>query len=175
MLLTKPLLRCAYRCARMAFGSSARPRTTFSETVEAQEAHGGMFDLVLECGGDDSVFPGCSRRALRIRRRTRRGPLSWGGQRTEPLTSPSRAGARWPRRSHTRGEHIPSFRCRRPFAPIRRRGNGRWFERGRTQGGKAAGASPPLRRWGLAASRDGAGRTPFPSFVSPKSLSQPFH
>ena len=36
------------------------------------------FDLVLECGGDDSVFPGCSRRALRIRRRTRRGPLSWG-------------------------------------------------------------------------------------------------
>jgi hypothetical protein len=30
----------------MAFGSSARPRTTFSETVEAQEAHGGMFASV---------------------------------------------------------------------------------------------------------------------------------
>ena len=28
----------------------------FSETVEAQEAHGGMFDLVLECGGDDSIL-----------------------------------------------------------------------------------------------------------------------
>ena len=28
----------------------------FSETVEAQEAHGGIFDLVLECGGDDSLL-----------------------------------------------------------------------------------------------------------------------
>ena len=28
----------------------------FSETVEAQEAHAGMFDLVLECGGDDSIL-----------------------------------------------------------------------------------------------------------------------
>jgi hypothetical protein len=28
----------------------------FSETVEAQEAHAGMFDLVLECGRDDSIL-----------------------------------------------------------------------------------------------------------------------
>ena len=28
----------------------------FSETVEAQEAQAGMFDLVLECGGDDSIL-----------------------------------------------------------------------------------------------------------------------
>ena len=27
-----------------------------SETVEAQEAQAGMFDLVLECGGDDSIL-----------------------------------------------------------------------------------------------------------------------
>ena len=26
------------------------------ETVEAQEAHGGMFDLVLECGSNDSIL-----------------------------------------------------------------------------------------------------------------------
>ena len=28
----------------------------FSETADAQEAHAGMFDLVLESGGDDSIL-----------------------------------------------------------------------------------------------------------------------